>query len=60
LQLIVKTPFDLEEVVASRIIELDAGVRLIVRPGGLKGLVVVEECGDAELLRRRILDEVLR
>ncbi|RLG06040.1 MAG: hypothetical protein DRN59_03640 [Thaumarchaeota archaeon] len=58
LKLVVKTPFDLEEVVASRIIELDAGVRLIVKPGGLKGLVVVEECGDAELLRRRILDEV--
>ena len=58
MKLVVKTPFDLEEVVASRIIELDAGVRLIVRPGGLKGLVVVEECGDAELLRRRILDEV--
>ncbi len=58
MKLVVKTPFDLEEVVASRIIELDAGVRLIVRPGGLKGLVVVEKCGDAELLRRRILDEV--
>ena len=58
MKLVVKTPFDLEEVVASRIIELDAGVRLIVKPGGLKGLLLVEECGDAELLRRRILDEV--
>ena len=58
MKLVVKTPLDLEEVAASRIIELDAGVRLIVKPGGLKGLLLVEECGDAELLRRRILDEV--
>jgi len=58
LQLIVKTPLDLEEVAASRIIELDPEARIVARPEGLKGLVVVEECGDAEALRERILKEV--
>jgi len=58
LRLVVKTPLDLEEVAASRILEIDPGARVVSRPGGLKGLVIVEECGDPEGLRERILREV--
>ena len=58
LQLIVKTPLDLERVAAERISELDPDAVLSVKPRGLKGLIIVESCRDRESLRKLILREV--
>ena len=58
MQLIVKTPFDLEKIAASRILELDPDARLSIKPGGLKGLIVVESCRDRLALKSAILQEV--
>ncbi|MCD6312794.1 MAG: SPOUT family RNA methylase [Thaumarchaeota archaeon] len=58
MQLIVKTPLDLERVAAERILELDPDAVLSVKPGGLKGLIVVESCRDKDSLKEAILREV--
>ena len=58
MELIVKTPLDLEKIAAERIRELDPEARLSVKPRGFKGLVIVESCRDRRRLMERILDEV--
>ncbi|MCC6024453.1 MAG: SPOUT family RNA methylase [Thaumarchaeota archaeon] len=58
MRLIVKTPLDLEDIVAARIVELDPVAEVRARPGGLKGLVIVESCHDAEMLKGLILREI--
>ena len=58
MRLIIKTPLDLERVAASKILELDPRARVDAKPRGLKGLVIVEDCGDVDLLRKKILEEV--
>lgn len=58
MRLIVKTPLDLEDVVAARIMELDPETVVKARPGGLKGLVIIESCRDADALRDLILREI--
>jgi tRNA acetyltransferase TAN1 len=59
MEIIVKTVLGLEEVCASRILELDPSARVCVRPGGYAGLVGVESCGDPEWLASSIGSEVL-
>jgi len=58
LKLIVKTPLDLEDIAASRILEIDPSVKLIAKPHGLKGLIVIESCGDEGRLKEIISREV--
>lgn len=58
MRLVVKTPLDLEKVAAARVMELDSSAEVRVCPGGLKGLVIVESCRDAEALKELILREV--
>ncbi len=58
MEIIVKTPLDLEKVAAERIRELDPGARLSVKPHGFKGLVIVESCGDRDRLVEEILEKV--
>lgn len=58
MELIVKTPLDLESVAAARILEIEPSAVLNVKPGGLKGLIVVESCPNRFRLYERILSEV--
>ncbi|MCD6536355.1 MAG: RNA-binding protein, partial [Thaumarchaeota archaeon] len=58
MKLIVKTPLDLEDIAASRILEIDPSVKLIAKPHGLKGLIVIESCGDEGRLKEIISREV--
>ena len=58
MELIVKTPLGLEEVAASRVLELEPDARLAVKPKGLGGLIIIESCPDRSKLMEKILDEV--
>lgn len=58
MELIVKTPLGLEEVAASRVLELEPDARLVVKPKGLGGLIIIESCPDRSKLMEKILDEV--
>ncbi len=58
MELIVKTPLDLEKIAAERILELDPEAELSVKPHGFKGLVIVESCRDRRKLLEGILKEV--
>ena len=58
MELIVKTPLGLEEVAASRVLELEPDARLVVKPKGLGGLIIIESCPDRSKLMEKILNEV--
>ena len=58
MELIIKTPLGLEEVAASRVLELEPDARLIVKPKGLGGLIIVDSCPDKSKLMEQILNEV--
>jgi len=58
MRLIIKTPLGLEDVAASRILEIDPSIRLVAKPHGLKGLVVIESCGDEGRLMETISREI--
>ena len=58
MELIIKTPLGLEEVAASRVLELEPDARLIVKPKGLGGLIIVDSCPDRSKLMEEILSEV--
>ncbi|MDJ0269700.1 MAG: SPOUT family RNA methylase [Aigarchaeota archaeon] len=58
MKLLVKTPLGLEEIAAARILEIDQDARLVAKPRGLEGLVVVKECDNHVELARRIEEEV--
>jgi len=57
--IIVKTPKGLERIAASRILELDPGAEVKVKPMGFLGLVVVEPSKDPRSLYEAIRSEVL-
>lgn len=58
MEIIVKTPLGLENIVASRILELDPKAVLTIKPKGFSGLLIVEECLDKKKLAESILREV--
>ncbi|HDJ67089.1 MAG TPA: hypothetical protein ENF33_05210 [Nitrososphaeria archaeon] len=58
MELIVKTPLGLEEIAASRVLELEPDTRLVVKPKGLGGLIVIESCPDRSKLMEKILSEI--
>ncbi|RLG01572.1 MAG: hypothetical protein DRN49_00945 [Thaumarchaeota archaeon] len=58
MELIVKTPLGLEEIAASRVLELEPDARLMVKPKGLGGLIIIESCPDKLKLMEKILGEI--
>jgi len=56
-QILVKTPRGLENVAASRILELVGG-SAVPKPGGFLGLVALDNLEDVDSALRRILEEV--
>ena len=52
----IKTPLGLEEVAASRILELEPKAKVVVKPRGLGGLIIVDSCPN----RFKLMEEVLR
>jgi tRNA acetyltransferase TAN1 len=59
MEILVKTALGLEEVCASRILELDPSAEVIAKPGGYAGLVCVKSCREPEALASAISSEVL-
>ncbi|HDJ66678.1 MAG TPA: hypothetical protein ENF33_03080, partial [Nitrososphaeria archaeon] len=56
MELLIKTPLGLEGVAASRILELEPKAKLVVKPRGLGGLIIVDSCPN----RFKLMEEVLR
>jgi len=58
MELLIKTPLGLEEVAASRILELEPKAKLVVKPRGLGGLIMVDSCPSRFKLMQEVLREV--
>lgn len=58
MKLILKTPLGLEKIVASRVLEIEPSSKLSIRPMGMAGLVIIEDCSNEKALLDRILKDV--